>query len=54
MFVCYDYNKPTGCARSPTTKGCKNAAGIEFAHVCNFGKGNGDFCLLSHERHKNH
>lgn len=56
VFVCYAFNSPTGCSRpmSASGKGCKNNTGGEFAHVCNYRKADGDFCLEKHDRHKNH
>ncbi len=54
LFVCHAYNESTGCKRDKTHKGCKNNTGMEFAHVCNYRKGDGDFCLTGHERWKNH
>jgi len=53
IYVCHAYND-VGCKRDKTPKGCKNHTGLEFAHVCNFKKADGTFCLAAHERIKNH
>ncbi len=54
LFVCHAFNDAVGCKRDKTQKGCKNNAGMEFVHACNYKKKDGDFCLISHERWKNH
>jgi len=53
IFVCHAYND-VGCKRDKTQKGCKNHLGQEFAHVCNFKKADGSYCVAAHERIKNH
>jgi hypothetical protein len=48
--VCYHYNRPSGCKRPLRGTGCENGNNGEYAHVCNFEKAPGDYCLKAHSR----
>jgi hypothetical protein len=48
--VCYHFNRPSGCKRPLRGTGCENGNNGEYAHVCNFEKAPGDYCLKAHSR----
>ncbi len=48
--VCYHYNRPSGCKRAAKGTGCDNGNNGEYAHVCNFEKPTGGYCLQQHSR----
>jgi hypothetical protein len=48
--VCYHFNRPSGCKRPPKGSGCDNGNNGEYAHVCNFEKAPGVYCLQAHAR----
>jgi hypothetical protein len=48
--VCYHYNRPSGCKRAVKGTGCDNGNNGEYAHVCNFEKAPGVYCLQQHSR----
>ncbi len=48
--VCYHFNRPSGCKRPPKGTGCENGNNGEYAHVCNFEKAPGVYCLQAHSR----
>jgi hypothetical protein len=48
--VCYHFNRPSGCKRPVKGTGCDNGNNGEYAHVCNFEKAPGVYCLQAHSR----
>ena len=55
-LVCFNFNSAGGCKRQQATRdACKDAAGKQYAHYCNYlDKGRNQFCLAMHPRCANH
>ena len=49
-FVCHRFNETIGCPRFLMGLGCRGKNNQVFAHVCNYLKNDGKFCLDSHPK----
>jgi len=55
-LVCFNFNSAGGCKRQQAARdACKDAAGKQYAHYCNFlDKARNQYCLAMHPRCANH